>query len=85
MRGLLLSLSLCISFPMESAMRQEHLVVTARQNGKSISGEVKDQKGLPLVGVNILIKGTTIGVISDINGKFTIQANPTDVLVVSYI
>ena len=50
-------------------------------SGKIISSE--DQGPLP--GVNILIKGTTNGAISDANGKYRIDANSTDVLVFSFV
>ncbi len=39
-----------------------------------ITGIVKDSKGEPLTGVNVVIKGTTIGTITDINGKYAINA-----------
>ncbi len=39
----------------------------------------------PIPGVSILIKGTTIGVTTDFNGNYTINASPTDVLVFQYL
>ena len=55
------------------------------QVGK-VSGVVKDQAREPLIGVTIQIKGNTAaGTITDIDGNFTINANPNDVLVASYI
>ena len=41
----------------------------------SITGKVVDAKGESLPGVTILLKGTTIGTISDVNGKFSINAS----------
>ncbi|MCO6146955.1 SusC/RagA family TonB-linked outer membrane protein [Flavobacterium sp. NRK1] len=52
---------------------------------RAVSGTVTDEGGFPIPGVNVLIKGTTTGTQTDIDGKFTIQAAPTDVLVFSYI
>ena len=47
---------------------------------------VTDVEGTPIIGANILVKGQANGVISDIEGKFTITvSSPKDVLVVSYI
>ena len=40
---------------------------------KEISGIVKDSKGQPLPGVSVVVKGTTIGTVTDNNGKFTIS------------
>ena len=51
-----------------------------------VTGIVKDKTGEPVVGASILIKGTSTGAVTDINGNFTIQkANPSDVLVISSI
>ena len=48
-----------------------------KKESKSVSGTVKDKKGEPLPGVTVLIKGTSVGVVSDIEGKFKI-AIPRD-------
>ena len=56
-----------------SAIRSE---ITAQQK-KEISGSVKDSKGQPLPGVSVVVKGTTIGVITDIDGNFKLSV-PTD-------
>jgi len=52
---------------------------------KPITGKVVDASGEPLIGVNITIQGSQVGTITDIDGSYTIYANPGDVLVVSYI
>ncbi|NNE32158.1 MAG: SusC/RagA family TonB-linked outer membrane protein [Winogradskyella sp.] len=52
---------------------------------KTITGTVTDEAGLPLPGVNILIKGTIKGSQSDIDGKYSIEANVGDTLVFSYL
>ncbi len=43
-----------------------------KKEGKSISGTVKDTRKNPLPGVTVLIKGTTVGVVTDIDGNFKI-------------
>lgn len=58
-------------------------VSVAVQN--SVTGKVTDDFDLPLPGVSILIKGTTTGVMTDFDGKFTIDAKPEDILVMSYV
>ena len=40
---------------------------------KEISGTVKDSKGLPLPGVSVVVKGTTTGIVTDADGKFTLS------------
>lgn len=52
---------------------------------KSISGNVTDQDGLPLPGVNILIKNTTRGTQTDFDGNYVIKVNVGQTLVFSYI
>lgn len=53
---------------------------------KTITGVITDTSvNEPLIGATVQIKGTTVGVISDFDGNYTIQANADDVLVFSYI
>ncbi len=52
---------------------------------KVVEGTIADAGGSPIPGVNVIIKGTTNGAASDVNGKFSIEAEPTDVLVISFI
>jgi len=52
----------------------------------TVTGTVLDQTGDPLIGVNVSVKGTTIGGITDIDGKFSVSQVPANaVLVFSYI
>jgi TonB-dependent starch-binding outer membrane protein SusC len=62
------------------------LFFTLSAQERMVSGTVKDISGESLVGVNIVVKGTTIGTASDVNGNFSIKvpANNT-VLLVNYI
>ncbi len=52
---------------------------------KTISGTVTDNTGLPLPGVNIIIKGTTNGTQSDFDGNYSVQANVGQTLSFSYV
>ncbi len=52
---------------------------------KAVTGTVKDPSGTPMPGVNVVIKGTTVGTVTDVNGNFTINAAENDVLVISFI
>jgi TonB-linked SusC/RagA family outer membrane protein len=58
----------------------------AQDNKKTISGTVKDTNGDPVIGASVAIKGTTTGVMTDVDGKFTLVI-PADskVLVFSYV
>lgn len=52
----------------------------------TVSGIVTDESGEPVIGANILIKGTSKGAVTDLDGKFTIQNMPRNAtLQVSYI
>ncbi|MEA9413187.1 SusC/RagA family TonB-linked outer membrane protein [Flavobacterium sp. PL02] len=50
-----------------------------------VSGIVSDNTGMPLPGVSVLVKGTKSGTQTDFDGKYSIKASPTQVLVFSYI
>ncbi|OOG76223.1 SusC/RagA family TonB-linked outer membrane protein [Flavobacterium sp. A45] len=52
---------------------------------RSVSGIVSDNAGMPLPGVSVLVKGTKNGTQSDFDGKYSIKAAPSDVLVFSYV
>ena len=50
-----------------------------------IKGSVSDGGGEPLPGVSVAVKGTTSGTITDMDGKFSINARNNDVLIFSYV
>lgn len=58
-------------------------MVAAQQ--ESISGKVTDKKGLPIPGVNIVLKGTSVSAQTDFDGIFKIAAKKGDLLVISYV
>lgn len=61
------------------------LLVTATVTAqKTVSGEVADSEGIPLIGVNILEKGTSNGTISDLDGRFQLKVSDGANLVFSY-
>lgn len=55
-----------------------------QQSGLVVKGIVTDVKKEPLIGVNVLIKNSATGAITDLDGAFTLKAKKGDVLVVSY-
>nr|WP_315241753.1 TonB-dependent receptor [uncultured Flavobacterium sp.] len=61
------------------------LNATAYAQSKVIKGVVKDASGLPVPGVNVLIKGGQKGVSTDLDGSYSINAAPGNVLVYSFI
>lgn len=68
-------LTLLLAFVVQLTFAQE----------KTVSGTVSDESGLPLPGVNIIVKGTTNGTQTDFDGKYSINANAGDVLTFTYV
>ena len=52
---------------------------------QNVTGQLIDNDGTPLIGASVLVKGTERGTITDIDGKFSIEASEGDVLKISYI
>ena len=55
-----------------------------QQAAKKITGTVVDASG-PVIGASVVVKGTSNGVATDFDGNFTLNANPGQTLVISYI
>uniref|UniRef100_UPI00404A4F6B SusC/RagA family TonB-linked outer membrane protein n=1 Tax=Gelidibacter sp. TaxID=2018083 RepID=UPI00404A4F6B len=68
-------LTLLLAFAVQLTFAQEKL----------ISGTVSDESGLPIPGVNIVVKGTTNGTQTDFDGKYSINASAGDVLSFTYV
>lgn len=52
---------------------------------KTVTGTVTDSANEPLIGVSVLIQGTSTGTVTDLDGKYSISVTPEDVLVFSYV
>ena len=50
-----------------------------------ITGTVVDDTGVPVIGANVVVKGTTNGTITDLDGKFSLDGPPNATLVISYV
>lgn len=86
--------SLCISMLIASLAVSPTLPVygetvrtafEAQQQNVIIKGQIVDKAGLPLIGVNILQKGTTHGIITDPDGNFELEVPSGATLIASYI
>lgn len=75
--------------PYDYILEKNRVVIIARQKKvvslMSISGRVVDEKGNPIPGATVLVQGTTQGVASDADGRYTISARAEDALRVSFI
>lgn len=52
---------------------------------KTITGTVSDEAGVPLPGAAVVIDGTSVGVATDFDGNYSIEANQGDILVFSFV
>lgn len=79
-------LLLCISpqFAVADGLKQDAVTIMQQQNLK-VSGVVTDEAGEPLIGVSVLVKGTTLGNITDLNGRFSLDVPEGNILGISYI
>mgnify|MGYP001815094684 CR=1 FL=1 len=52
---------------------------------QEVSGAVLDDTSQPLPGVSVIVKNTSVGTVTDFNGRYSINANDGDILVFSYV
>ena len=70
----------------ETNKKQVAVVAPQQEKKITVTGNVKDATGEPLIGVNVMVKGTTMGNITDANGNFSLSdVAPNAVISVSYI
>lgn len=53
--------------------------------GKEINGKVTDEEGVPIIGVNVIVQGTTIGTTTNSDGEYQINASSESTLIFSFI
>ena len=64
----------------------DEIAIVQQTGNITVTGTVVDQTGEPVIGVNVLVKGSTNGTITDIDGKFSLKGvSPNSILTVSYI
>lgn len=73
-------------------INEKHIIIYKKdeapvttQKEKKITGVVTDEKNEPIIGANVIVKGTTIGSITDLDGRFSLDANEKDIVQVSYM
>lgn len=76
----------CTSLPALAASSTAGTNLAIQQQDQKLKGQVIDaQTGDPVIGVNVLVKGTTNGTITDIDGKYELNAPAGAVLQISFI
>lgn len=84
--GVLSAAFFCTSVPAMAEQNGGDLISVASVNQeKPVQGTILDENGEPLIGVTVLIKGTTSGTVTDFDGKFSLSVDANAVLEVSYI
>ena len=74
------------TYPLYAADTSNRLATENTQQQIKVTGTIVDKSGEPIIGANIVEKGTANGTISDLDGRFTLNVqSATSVLVVSYI
>ena len=65
---------------------QQEVRTLQQQNAvRTLEGVVTDESGVPIIGANIKVEGTTTGTITDLDGRFTLDVPENPVLQISYI
>lgn len=80
----------CLAFPLnvlgESvSFDTDNVAFMSPSQRIKVTGIVKDEAGITLPGVNVVVKGTIIGTITDANGQFTLEAPSDGVLLFTYV
>ena len=81
---------LCIAgalqgFPVIYSANPGGIISVARQGTYHLTGTIVDGYGEPVIGANVVEKGTTNGAVTDIDGKFSLEVAPDAVLTISFI
>ena len=65
--------------------RTEARASTLSGPAKRVKGTITDASGIPIIGANVMVKGTTNGTITDLDGNFSLEVSEGDLLEISYI
>ena len=75
--------------PYDYVLEKNRIVIVIREKKPvqliAVTGRVVDEKGNPIPGATVLIQGTTQGVATDADGRYTINTRPEDALRISFI
>lgn len=70
-------------------MAGKHITIlkkdAVQQQKKRVTGTVSDADGTPVIGANVVVKGSAVGTVTDMDGKFSLEVSNADVLSFSYI
>ena len=83
--SLVLLALLGMSVPYSVVAADNALSSQSTQQAKTITGKVVDVAGEPIIGASVLVKGSSTGSVTDIDGKFSVEAPVGSTLVVSFV
>lgn len=82
----IMSVSLACAGPLFATSVQPFAsVAVVQQSVATVKGQVVDEKGEPIIGANVIVEGTTNGMITDLDGNFSLQCPVGSTLKASYI
>ena len=73
------------NFPSIFKEKNDVELTTSQQSKKTIKGRVTDESGASIPGASVVIKGTSTGVSTDLDGNFTLNVNESDILLISFV
>ena len=85
MNQLLAGTDCVVTFSNGHIIIKKQSVNTTGQQSKLVKGTIVDATGMPVIGANVMEKGTTNGTITDMDGNFSLEVDKNAILVVSYI
>ena len=71
--------------PSQKPIQESRIAIKSVTALQPISGAVMDQNGEPLMGVSVTVKGSSVGTVTGIDGKYSLDVSPNSILVFSYI
>ena len=83
--SLMFALALAFGAPVGISNSASNVGFTAQAQTNKVTGVVRDATGEPLIGATVKVKGTNRGTATDVDGKYSIAAEPGSTLVISFI
>lgn len=65
--------------------KEKNSTASPQQNGRKIMGRVTDKTGEPIIGANVVVKGTTTGTVTDFEGNYVLEVPNNATVQISYI
>ena len=80
-----MGVALCVGSPSVAFANGVSVAATNNVQQTTVRGTVVDASGEPMIGVTVTVKGSSSGTVTALDGSFSLNCKPTDVLVFSYV